>query len=683
MEKYNTQAKVIAGLQNDYNTFSLRKNKASSSDQDAYSSIKIDIIIDGDIYVENSSSQILQAGESTLKDFEGINPVLKNRDGKFTWEDKKYGQHFLRLFKDYLNIENSGSQNSDIYNNPTSYLNYRNQFKIEFKDDNSEITPLKSDDREYLNYNNEITSYVSHKVINKSLGDICGENNKYLYFNTTIIHFSKYYNIYDIDDNINTPILVPLLYEESDLDKYGLTLVDDSLSRSIPRIKSLYAFRISNDGDKLQVYKGTFSSGSYLGLTNEDNSSGYLSISKVSSGELGVSQFSSNHKQYPTIKSIAPDFWKKQPKGFVLFGMYDNEYWFNSDDTKIDQSDRFLPTNISAYYSFGENYSFQYRGLEVSARPFVGIGYNGDGEGGLRLFNTYFKVKRSTELGNSDITDAIDYRISSDGYYPNKPEYIGQVVASLLTSIYTYREVSLSQPYISDIKYLSDNYTTYTQDIVYNAKFVNQSNSSNGSNNFNAENSILLIHQSKYDEYLTKLLQNAGMLSNTGILLNAEKINLNNVNVNFKQCIKNIPIQFKLNYIQPDIMMTGSDQIIVKHIDGTQELLTGITPTKDDLYYIDDNKKEIKIMDKDFSIKYIDKLTAINGVLKGTRSKVKNENNPYIYNMFKAVNGELSFITNQLMSVTVPAYSIVEDDQEGAIHNLLKSDVIAPYSKVM
>lgn len=719
MKKFNTQAAITAGLQNNYNTFNLRKNNTTeheANEVDAYTNIIIDIITDGDTYVENSSTKIMHAGETTLKDFEGVNPVLKDQNGSTVWDDTNYGTEFVKQFGPYLEINNLSSSKPDIYTSPESYKNYKNQFKLDFKivSDIDTVATISSDDREYLGYDNEVKSYNNHKVLTKMLGEVCGESNsKYLYFNTTIVHFSKYYNIYSINDSVNTPALVPLLYEEPDLHKYGLILQTDTNGQSIPHMECLYAFYLNNEGTKLKVHKSTYETDRYSFLQNLLCD---VSVSAGDNGKRGISQFKSNRNHYPSLKTNSEDIWENQSKGFFLYGMWDNDYWFNNKDTKENQSNEIFANNFLTYFDVGGNfyggnttprdsstYSFNRHGLEESDYPIVGIGYNGDENNNLRLFNSYFPVTRIGGSGanSSPITDVIRRRTSTGNVYgnfggnranptysvnvPNKPYYIGLVIASLLTSMYKYKEVTLSYPYISDIVFLSDNHIIYTQDIVYNVKF---NNTDGYTNIYNEENSLLLIHRQRYDEYVKTLLRKAEAFENGNE--NKPLVKLNNINATFKSCIKNIPIQFKLNYIQPNIeTVSSSSQVAVYYTDGTFEPLTGKTPDKDHLYYVSntDGKKSIEELDGNFHIKYLKELqkVQVNGIdmLKGVYdSSIQDEQNGYACNMFKASNGELQLKVSDGMYIS-DTYSIVEDDYQTAIHNLLKNEVIAPYSKIL
>ena len=68
---YNTKISIKPGLQDTYQVFNLDASKVNEN-------IKIEVIVDGDQYVENDTPQIMHAGNSSYKLFEGINNENSN-----------------------------------------------------------------------------------------------------------------------------------------------------------------------------------------------------------------------------------------------------------------------------------------------------------------------------------------------------------------------------------------------------------------------------------------------------------------------------------------------------------------------------------------------------------------------------------------------------------------------------
>ena len=87
---YNTKISIKPGLQDTYQVFNLNAKQVDKN-------IKIEVIVDGDQYVENNTPQIMHAGSNSYKLFEGINNENSN-----TWELANYGKKFKSLLIRYL-----------------------------------------------------------------------------------------------------------------------------------------------------------------------------------------------------------------------------------------------------------------------------------------------------------------------------------------------------------------------------------------------------------------------------------------------------------------------------------------------------------------------------------------------------------------------------------------------------
>ena len=78
--------------------------------------------------------------------------------------------------------------------------------------------------------------------ISKLLNNINGsDRDRYIFLNTNIIHYSKYYNVYKSSD-ISVPVLQPVLYTEEDLGKLNMTIYNNNVW-----INSLSKFTSWND----------------------------------------------------------------------------------------------------------------------------------------------------------------------------------------------------------------------------------------------------------------------------------------------------------------------------------------------------------------------------------------------------------------------------------------------------
>ena len=215
--KYNTRISIKPGLQDTYQVFNLDASKVNKN-------IKIEVIVDGDQYIENDTPQIMHAGNSSHKLFEGINNENSN-----TWELANYGKKFKSLLIRYLgNYADTikKSTGSDIYEEASAYKNYKNQFTVIFKDKADKNIHING---QYLGYMQNAVDADKKSCISKLLSSVNGSSSdNYIFINTNIIHYSKYYNIYKSSD-ISVPVLQPVLYTKEDLDKLNMTISNNNV----------------------------------------------------------------------------------------------------------------------------------------------------------------------------------------------------------------------------------------------------------------------------------------------------------------------------------------------------------------------------------------------------------------------------------------------------------------------
>jgi len=146
------------------------------------------------------------------------------------------------------------------------------------------------------------------------------------------------------------------------------------------------------------------------------------------------------------------------------------------------------------------------------------------------------------------------------------------VAASLLANIYAYSETTgYSVSYIPDVIYLSDHATTYTKDVIYMAKPAPDVEPS----------SLILFHNYPFGDYITAIKNRLHKVSGEKYT-SSDK----NITLEMKSCIKNIPLQFRMGYIQPNLDLVGvkSGRARVKFIDGTEKDVILNSTAKDNLY---------------------------------------------------------------------------------------------------
>ena len=174
--KYNTKISIEPGLQDTYQVFNLNASQI-------YDKVKVEVIVDGDQYVENDTPQIMHAGNSSYKLFEGINNENSN-----TWELANYGKKFksllIRYFSNYADTIKK-STGSDIYEEASAYKNYKNQFTVIFKDKADKNIHING---QYLGYMQNAVDADKKSCISKLLSSVNGSSNdNYIFINFTSI----------------------------------------------------------------------------------------------------------------------------------------------------------------------------------------------------------------------------------------------------------------------------------------------------------------------------------------------------------------------------------------------------------------------------------------------------------------------------------------------------------------
>ena len=284
---------------------------------------------------------------------------------------------------------------------------------------------------------------------------------------------------------------------------------------------------------------------------------------------------------------------------------------------------------------------------------------------------TYKKSKKQDKLNS--LTQFIHYKTGTSIKYPKT---LGLIISSILTSIYIYKDESAQNiKYISDIVFLGNYSTTYTKDIVYKI-YKNENTDEN--NKEVTDNDLLLFHKVQYSTYITQLQE---YTKND----NDKTFSNNNVNAVIKSGVKNIPLQFKLDYLQPELNSIGNvSSVQVCKITGEEMNCSTDIIKPNQLYYLDDNNN-INTINSNFTIKWLENLEKKDGVLLGKLdSKLKNTPNSNIWKMFNYDDGNLGFNTNEIIGKGTPCYSIMTDESDrfNAFYDLLTNDILLPAARI-
>ena len=686
--KYNTRISIKPGLQDTYQVFNLDAEQVNGN-------IKIEVIVDGDQYVENDTPQIMHAGSSSYKPFEGINNENSN-----TWELAKYGEKFKSLLVRYLGnyadtIKNSTG--SDIYEEVSAYKNYKNQFTVIFKDiednkntsntentENTENTDNKYTyiEGQYLGYKQNPVIADKKRCISKLLQEVNGsDKDSYIFINANIIHYSKYYNVYKSSD-ISVPVLQPVLYTKEDLEKLNMTISDNNVF-----INSLSKFTAWNDGDgDDQDYRREYryecnKAGEFI--INDSYKKDFNHNAKV---QWDYSQFKqhSNGKHFITdLNEVSEEMYNDYfPKGFMLFTLYKelSHISINVNNAKSDPPAFPKPFPWSVWFKSKDyTYNISKHGLATNAEDetvLAGLYYRGDKEDNVHLLNCWFTLEANKNNGRT-ITQKIAY---TDMFENSKPKYIGTCIASIFANIYHYvkdSDVPITQ--IVDTIYLNEHNTTYTKDIIYRESVIDTIGDPN----------TLLVFKGimKYggsDGYVEFVKKIAG--ADNDPQYSGDK----NVNAIIHSCVKNVPLQYKLTYKEPntDLVNANNDFYLLKTIDNPLSTRIYGRLSTNKLYQLDydtNGKPMINFLTTTFKIKYLEsiELDQNTGIISGKFStKFEQDNNPDICDTWN-INNYLTLSNYKYLYESSRYYSIftTENAYKILFADYDKKETLLPFAK--
>lgn len=680
-QKYNLKLSVVAGLQNDYHVFNLRKGDTSD---DAYNNIKVMIFTDGQKYVENEATQIMHAGESSFKEFDGVQPVLADAGGSVEWDIDNYGPELKSKLKQYLSLPTTIGQ--DLYDSPGAYTYYKNQFKVVFKDTATTYNIEES----YITYKEDVNSLKDKQYIDKSLDELSGNSvNNYVYLNSSIIHFSKYYGVYSVS-SIPVPQLLPLIHDLDSLGNYGLGLD----SQGWPYISTLWGHKhwAGKTGGRESVYfrnnlynyDANINGYAVKNSDGDENQFASLWFQYDHEDDHDISMFKSNYWGADSITSQNEEDWVKLfPKGFALFGI---EHEDDVSITLLSKNGRgvseggqyYKPEYTKIFNCPTIIYDFEHKYIADNDRntAMVAVSYYADSDGNPHIFNTWFPVKMTDKI----VTQEIQYK---SGMGDDKPKYVGSFVASILANIYTYEEdIPGVVGYMSDMVYLAPNTTSYIKDMIFKARVtINQESTYALTHN---TNKLLLINKVNYDDYINAVLDKSQS--------EQSKIDFKNVNAVIKGCVKNIPLQFNVNYKEPntDAVNQKDAQVILKKIDGSsQSILRTSILAKDKLYQVtqdDQGESHIEFLNPSFIIHFIGQITSDGSNITAQYLDIPPIKSDLVHKVFKVESGLMIPASSRAMSAYGKYYSIgthYTGHQDNAVKDLVKDEVLIPYARIL
>ena len=666
-----------AGLTNDYGVFNLNLHMLGC--------LNVDIISNGDQFVESENSEFQHGGNTNYKDHEGIKPIDSN-----TSDWPKYGSILGKELSKYIKNISYTQESKELWED---YKDYSNQFKIRFDIESKSA----SEDYEYISYNNQIVNVKDNKkeIVTYQLS----EESNIIGIETYIIHFSKYYNIYSLISG-SQKVLRPLLYYSEDLDTYNI-----GINGNAPYLKYLTCLDFwrtddhSHRREYLHINLADYNKKENIYNCNNENVTSIVGDFERSDGGHHWSQFRTNPENRPTFETTYEEQLKKMPTGFFLLGFYykNRGYWFDKTNTGSEEVKSLPEVWKNTFISSDDKFNIttrRYSGMDsdifgipetdnsgliggktYGKYAFIGLMYRYDKNKNWHIFNSYFPIelpsKRQEKLNL--ITQYIHYKTGTPIKYPKT---LGLIISSILTSMYIYKDESAQNiKYISDIVFLGNHSTTYTKDIVYKI-YKNENTDEN--NKEVTDNDLLLFHKIQYSTYITQL-QEYTKDDNDKTFSN------NNINAVIKSGVKNIPLQFKLNYIQPELNSIGDvSSVQICKITGEKMNCSTDIVKPNQLYYLDDNNN-INTINSNFTIKWLESLEEKdNKILLGKLDpKLGNTSNSLIQDMFNYDDGSLGFGINEIISRSTPRYSIkTNEGYSNTFFDLLTNDILLPAARI-
>lgn len=408
-----------------------------------------------------------------------------------------------------LPTEDLNTENWDKYKNQY-YLNIKNSTE----QSNVNINYITSTNQEIniqntygIDLTNQMDNYLKGKPIPL----------KYAFSG---VHYSKYYK--EVQKTTKQlQILVPLLNTVQDLSKYNLRIGDDQKlyfsqfvgmgvgygDHSHRRI-TLYQSNNTTVGNKTITHYVSNGGNNKIGITKYSNSHQYWSLWQTKL------PFDSGEEYYlkDLINGIVPVLFGNQnrsdPTTIKIVEDYNREIEIAKNPILPDSY--IIPT-ISA-----DGYSFNGDQNKIGLCSFLMKDVNGD----IHALNNLFPliVNKSNEITQSVITN----------------DTIGNLIASPLSNMYivSNQYSDLSSNYISNIVHLRNQKSKFTKDLIY--KFSIQLK---GDTQFK---DLLLICGVSLKTYITNIKNKC-----PGLLVDQVNIGINDI-------IKNIPMQFEFDYIEPD-----------------------------------------------------------------------------------------------------------------------------------
>lgn len=630
--KANLEMNITTGLANSYGVFSLKGYIVNGDGTKNWDTPVKDIpvtIYVAKKYVENSTEPTILNSESSATSNSRISEINNNsNEYKIDSVESEYGSELNTL----LGLKHTTTGSSELWKDSAAYSNYKNKFYLDILDstDSSVLTELTGDEitsmdgNTYISYDSEETAFVKgYRKYETTVGHIdtfyisyasekeVGYKPASLDILFQGISFSKYAIEYQ-NETKSLITVYPLIYYESDLDQYNLTVYDGN-----SQFKQIWGFSTGNNGG--------------------DGKKRYTHI-------YSCDQTNTNTIQYKDI-ILPSSLYRTEPVFTAENGGADNDAWrvtnktnpFLYKDTQNNPSFQISADGSKYLYEYiphltpillmsrrGKEFGSSYRILRQREQPdtaasvlssYEFISFDPSALGSAQneawdndascfmlflsahdtnnnvhilnnAFNLYYtidKSKRTIDLTAYWPGEVVDNQTPYKQLFP-----ISNILVSLLTQVYYTDGENTSVQYqnIKNYSYLSDHNIVFTNDIVVNITpkdltTVGTPNSTESEPEHYeyCNNDYLLFNGIDFTTYLN-------MIKGQTSIVQWDEVKTNNVDVRIQRLSINSPLQVQLQYIQPTIEVINPQSIVyTTEGKGTYHLFE--TPAyKDKMYYI-------------------------------------------------------------------------------------------------
>lgn len=489
-----------AGLQETYDTFSLSENADGKNIKEV---LQITSYI-GNTYVTSPNNNGYMNMQGTLQEAPILQPLVSSN-----YDITGLSTSLLHQLE-----YTTSSTAKELWQD---YTNYKNQWKVEYKD-NKDLETTKIN---YYNYNYQETEVPNAPYKTQYLNEL--QNNK-LKLNIDLLDFSKYVPIYN-ESSMSGTLIKPLVSCQADLVKFGLTNDSDIYYTSgiyddhiLWMLNWTHAVRINGYDAKVSPYSGT-------GVPYWLSSTSYGDRPIIGDHTAGEMDRDSILKNKYNILDFINWSGKNQTRNYI---MAKNGYRAFTQNAKNE-------LNLCTLESYPSDVEDR---TGCTVNDALDIKYtNPPTNDHWAWICTYVMTDIA---GNKRMVNmASDNEIN-----------IREALIALFGNLYKVSdEVSTQSVTVTkDIIYLQPYTSTYTVDMVYKAEFKKGDKSE--IDNFKP---YLNINGYNYNSYIQKLLTN-NFDDNI-----RDSIDKSNIDIEIGSVLKTLPIQLQVNYKTPDTSIESFD----------------------------------------------------------------------------------------------------------------------------